>query len=199
MSAALTAQPGLNRAATAVSTKAKHKGRNRKRKKSTMGRRVCNTDGETEWVNQEIETYLRLFCQGQPDKWSDLIPMAEFAHNSATHSSTQKSLFSLILGYCYNLLFPFASTQPHLILSSPRNHHPAVLTPHCPVTTSPRLFFTLVTPPSRPRPRPRLVFVLVLELALPLSSPRPCLVLVSSPISVYPSVFPFLDPVFFLL
>ena len=56
-------------------------------------------DGETERVNQEIETYLRLFCQGQPNKWSSLIPMAEFAHNSATHSSTQKSLFSLILGY----------------------------------------------------------------------------------------------------
>ena len=57
------------------------------------------TDGETERVNQEIETYLQLFCQGQPDKWSDLIPMAEFAHNSTTHSSTQKSPFSLILGY----------------------------------------------------------------------------------------------------
>ena len=40
-----------------------------------------------------------MFCQGQPDKWSELIPMAEFAHNSATHSSMQKSLFSLILGY----------------------------------------------------------------------------------------------------
>ena len=40
-----------------------------------------------------------MFCQGQPDKWSELIPMAEFTHNSATHSSTQKSPFSLILGY----------------------------------------------------------------------------------------------------
>ena len=52
-----------------------------------------------EWVNQEVKTYLQLFCQGQPDKWPNLIPMVEFAHNSATHSSTQKSLFLLILGY----------------------------------------------------------------------------------------------------
>ena len=50
-------------------------------------------------MNQEVETYLHIFCQGQPDKWSDLIPMAEFAHNTTTHSSTQKSPFSLILGY----------------------------------------------------------------------------------------------------
>ena len=56
-------------------------------------------DGETERVNQEVETYLWMFCQGQPDKWSELIPMAEFTHNSATHSSMQKSPFSLILRY----------------------------------------------------------------------------------------------------
>ena len=40
-----------------------------------------------------------MFCQGQPNKWTDLILMVEFAHNTATHLSTQKSLFSLILGY----------------------------------------------------------------------------------------------------
>ena len=57
------------------------------------------TDGETERVNQEVEMYLQMFCQGQPDKWSELIPMAEFAHNSATHLSMQKSPFSLILRY----------------------------------------------------------------------------------------------------
>ena len=56
-------------------------------------------DGEMEWVNQEVETYLWMFCQGQSDKWSELIPMAEFVHNSVTHSSMQKSPFSLILGY----------------------------------------------------------------------------------------------------
>ena len=55
------------------------------------------TDGETERVNQEVETYLQMFCQGQPDKWSEFIPMAEFVHNSATHLSTQRSPFSLIL------------------------------------------------------------------------------------------------------
>ena len=39
-----------------------------------------------------------MFCQGQPDKRTDLILMVEFTHNTATHSSTQKSPFSLILG-----------------------------------------------------------------------------------------------------
>ena len=57
------------------------------------------TDGETEQVNQELETYLRLFTLNKPKEWSTLLPMAEFAHNSATHSVIQKTLFSLIMGY----------------------------------------------------------------------------------------------------
>ena len=57
------------------------------------------TDGETERVNQELETYLHIFCDGHPEKWADLLPMTEFSHNSATHSTTNKLPFSLILGY----------------------------------------------------------------------------------------------------
>jgi len=57
------------------------------------------TDGESERVNQELETYLRIFCQGQPTKWSDLLPMAKFSHNSATHSVTNQTPFSLMMGF----------------------------------------------------------------------------------------------------
>ena len=57
------------------------------------------TDGETERVNQELETYLRLFSANKPEEWSNLLPMAEFAHNSATHSITQKTPFFLMMGY----------------------------------------------------------------------------------------------------
>jgi len=57
------------------------------------------TDSESERVNQELETYLQIFCQGQPTKWADLLPMAEFLHNSATHSITNQTPFSLMMGF----------------------------------------------------------------------------------------------------
>ena len=56
-------------------------------------------DGEMERVNQELETYLRLFASNKPEEWSTLLPMAEFTHNSTTHSIIQKTLFSLMMGY----------------------------------------------------------------------------------------------------
>ena len=56
-------------------------------------------DGETKQVNQELETYLRLFSTNKPEEWSNLLPMVEFAHNSATHSITQRTPFSLMMGY----------------------------------------------------------------------------------------------------
>ena len=57
------------------------------------------TDREMEWVNQELETYLQLFTLNKPEEWSSILPMAEFAHNSMTHLVTQKTLFSLMMGY----------------------------------------------------------------------------------------------------
>ena len=57
------------------------------------------TDGEMERVNQELETYLCIFCDGHPEKWADLLPMAEFSYNSVIHSVTNKLPFFLILRY----------------------------------------------------------------------------------------------------
>ena len=57
------------------------------------------TNGEIERVNQELETYLCIFCNGHPEKWADLLPMAEFSHNSPTHSAINKLPFFLILRY----------------------------------------------------------------------------------------------------
>ena len=38
-------------------------------------------NGETERVNQEIETYLRIFCGSKPTTWAESITHAEFTHN----------------------------------------------------------------------------------------------------------------------
>jgi hypothetical protein len=57
------------------------------------------TDGQTERANQEVKTYLRIFCANNPHKWSKFLTSAEFIHNSVPHSSTKVSPFSLILGY----------------------------------------------------------------------------------------------------
>ena len=46
------------------------------------------TDGQTEHVNQEIETYLRMFINHRQDDWADWLPIAEFAYNNHIHTST---------------------------------------------------------------------------------------------------------------
>ena len=57
------------------------------------------TDGDSEKVNQELETYLRLFTLNKLEEWLSLLLMGEFSHNSATHSITQQTLFSLMMRY----------------------------------------------------------------------------------------------------
>src|SRR6266404_3160135 len=57
------------------------------------------TDGQTEQVYQELEQYLRIFCNFQQDNWAELIPFMEFAHNTQSHSATGKSPFMIWYGY----------------------------------------------------------------------------------------------------
>ena len=56
------------------------------------------TDGQTKWCNQELETYLWIFINEQQDDWDKLLPMAEFAYNNHVHSATQHTPFLLDTG-----------------------------------------------------------------------------------------------------
>ena len=57
------------------------------------------TDGLTERQNQVLETYLRTFADAEQAGWANMLPMAEFAYNNATHSSTGASPYYLMYGY----------------------------------------------------------------------------------------------------
>lgn len=57
------------------------------------------TDGQTERWNQEIEQYLRVFCNHHQDNWFDLLPFLEFALNQRVHEATGFTPFYLTYGY----------------------------------------------------------------------------------------------------
>ena len=56
-------------------------------------------NGKVERKNQEVEQYLRLFCNKRQDDWVDHLPAAEFALNSRVHAGNQYSPFELSYGY----------------------------------------------------------------------------------------------------
>ena len=57
------------------------------------------TNGQTERTNQELKTYLHIFCANNPSFWAQFLSTAEFHLNSTPDSSTKKSPFSLLYGY----------------------------------------------------------------------------------------------------
>jgi len=50
-------------------------------------------DGQMERVNQDLETYIRMFCTHQQDDWAKWLHMAEFAYNNKEHSTIKTSPF----------------------------------------------------------------------------------------------------------
>jgi hypothetical protein len=57
------------------------------------------TDGQTERLNQCLETYLRCMTQACPTKWSKWVALTEYLYNMKFHSALQKSPFEVLYGY----------------------------------------------------------------------------------------------------
>jgi transposase InsO family protein len=57
------------------------------------------TDGQTERLNQTIESYLRSFVNHEQDDWVNLLPMAEFAYNNSVTTATGLSPFYANFGF----------------------------------------------------------------------------------------------------
>ena len=56
------------------------------------------TDGQTECMNVWIEQYLWPWTSGKPSAWSQLLPLAEFTHNSWKHNVAHKTPHELLIG-----------------------------------------------------------------------------------------------------
>jgi hypothetical protein len=73
-------------------------------------------NGKVECKNQEVEQYLRLFCDKHQEDWAEHLPVAEFALNSRIHLGTSKAPFELIYDYYPNFTIPIGkcSNMPEL-------------------------------------------------------------------------------------
>jgi hypothetical protein len=57
------------------------------------------SDGQTERLNQCLETFLRCFVHTCPSKWPQWISVAEFWYNTSVHSAHGRSPFEVLYGY----------------------------------------------------------------------------------------------------
>ena len=57
------------------------------------------TDGQTERVNQCLETFLRCFVHACPHQWRQWLDQAEFWYNTNWHSALGRSPFEVLYGY----------------------------------------------------------------------------------------------------
>jgi hypothetical protein len=51
------------------------------------------TNGQTKWVNQNLEQYVCYTTNYHQENWLDLLSMVEFAYNNIVHSLTQQTPF----------------------------------------------------------------------------------------------------------
>lgn len=77
------------------------------------------SNGQTERLNQELESALRCVTSQNPATWSSQLPWVEYVHNSLTSSATGLSPFEASLGY-QPPLFPENETE--LAVPSVQHH-----------------------------------------------------------------------------
>jgi len=80
------------------------------------------TDRQTEHMNTWIERYLRPWMSGKPSAWSQLLPIAEFTHNSWKHNVAHRTPHELLIGMKPQVVLkhlesptPVAKTCLHLL------------------------------------------------------------------------------------
>ena len=69
-------------------------------------------DGQSECMNQWVETFLRFVTNYKQDNWARWLPMVQFVHNNWPSNTTRKSPFFLLMGY--NLRADWKSTMSPL-------------------------------------------------------------------------------------
>ena len=57
------------------------------------------TDGQSKRSNQWLEQYLRIYTTHTQDNWANLLPLAQFVHNSWPSVTTGLSPFELLIGF----------------------------------------------------------------------------------------------------
>ena len=73
------------------------------------------TDGQTERLNQTLETMIRSYINFQQNDWQQILPILEFAYNNSVHESTGRSPFYANYGYHprMDLLLNTSSVNPN--------------------------------------------------------------------------------------
>jgi hypothetical protein len=66
------------------------------------------TDGQSERVNQCLESYLRCMVFQEPKKWASWLPMAEWWYNTSYHTALKISPFQALYGYPPPMLSEFS-------------------------------------------------------------------------------------------
>ena len=85
-------------------------------------------DGQTEWINHEVEKYLRIYVNNRQTDWAEWLVLAKFEHNFQTTSTTGVSLF--LLNYGQQPILPNKQVEVQnestsAFISKLKSHHQA--------------------------------------------------------------------------